>query len=182
MLLRLLPPTRLPEDFGEAEVTAGDDWAHSARLGDRKRLTVVRLTALCVEAIAMARDVAEQVRGMRRKAGVTLGGFDCLVTQASRRVEPIEPQTGASERVLAPDVLDQDSFPGLTLEERLAIPDLVQRLACLPELRQCPRECGSPPGVVVEVRRPGHRDPALNLNARLAPIAFEELEHACRDL
>src|SRR5262245_41514796 len=111
----------------------------------------------------MARDVAEQVQRMGREPGVTLRAFDRAVAQASRRVEPVEPQTGATERVVAPDTLDQDTpLLRLTLEELLGFPEPVQRLATLAQLRQCPGGGGGPPGMVEEVRRPAHRDPALN--------------------
>ena len=59
--------------------------------------------------------------------------------------------------------MDDDSPRRLTLEELLAFPEPVQRLARLAELRQCPGGGGDRPGKVEdEVPCPGHRDPALN--------------------
>ena len=50
-------------------MAVGDERAHTARLGERQRLAVVGLAALCVEAVGMGRDVAEQMQRMGREAG-----------------------------------------------------------------------------------------------------------------
>src|SRR5262245_53203090 len=110
VLLRLLTRARAPVELAEAEMAVGNKRPHAARLRERQRLAVVGLAALCVEAVGMGRDVAEQVKRMGRKPGVTLRGFDRAGAQPLRRVEPVELQTGTTERVVAPDALHQHSL------------------------------------------------------------------------
>ncbi len=81
-------------------MTVGDEGAHSARLGERQRLTVVSLAALRVEPVGMGRDVAEQVQRMGRESELTWRGFDRAVAQTLRLVEPAKQQTGATQRVV----------------------------------------------------------------------------------
>jgi len=52
-----------------------------------------------------------------------------------RLVAPAEQQTGARQRVIEPGERREDSARRQTLEERLAFPEPVQRLARLAELR-----------------------------------------------
>src|SRR5215472_9544964 len=61
VLARLLALARAREQLPEAQVAVGDEGAHATRFGQRKRLAVVGLAALGVEAIGMGRDCAEQV-------------------------------------------------------------------------------------------------------------------------
>ena len=83
----------------------------------------------------MGRDVAEQVQRMGRGPGLRRSGFDRAVGQAPRLVEPAERETGATQRVIVPITLEDDSPRGQTLDELLAFPEPVQRLARLAELR-----------------------------------------------
>ena len=80
--------------------------------------------------------------------GSTRRGFDRAVAQAPRLIEPAEQQTGATQRVVGPAAMRDDSPRRLTLEELLAFPEPVQRLARLAELRQCPGGGGDRPGKV----------------------------------
>ena len=96
------------------------------------------LAALGIESVGMGRDVAEQVQSMGREPELTRRGFDRAVTQAPRLVEPIEQQTGATQRVVGPGAKGDVSPHGLTLEKLLAFPEPVQRCTRLAELRQRP--------------------------------------------
>ena len=161
--LRLLALAGAPVELAEAEVAVGDERAHAARLGERQRLAVVGLAALGIEPVGMGRDVAEQVQRMGREPGVTRRGFDRAVAQAPRLVEPAEQQTGATQRVVGPAAMADDSPRRVTLEELLAFPEPVQRLARLAELRQDPGGGGDRVGKLEDdVPRPEHRDPALD--------------------
>ena len=90
MLLRLLALAHPPGELAEAEVAVGDQGAHAARLGERKRLAIVGLAALCVESVGMGCDVAEQVVPMSGEPGVTRREFDSAAGQVSRLVDPAE--------------------------------------------------------------------------------------------
>src|SRR5262245_57785339 len=163
VLLRLLPFACVSGELAKAEVAAGDEGAHAARLGERKRLAVVDLAALGIEPVGMGCDVTEQVLRMGGEPGVTLRDFEPAVAEASRLVEPVEPQTCATQRVVAPGAMEGDSPRRLTLEELLAFPEPIQRLASLTELRQCPGGGGDRPGKVEdEVPCPGNRHQAFN--------------------
>ena len=61
--------------------------------------------------------------------------FERAVAEMPRLVAPAEPQTGARQRVIEPGERREDSARRQTLEERLAFPEPVQRLARLAELR-----------------------------------------------
>ena len=126
MVAGLLALARAPGELAEAEVAVGDEGAHAARLGERQRLAVVGLTALGIEPVGMGRDVAEQVQRMGRVPGVRRREFDRAVTQPPRLVEPAEPQSGATQRTVAPTEILDDSPRLLTLEELLAFPEPVR--------------------------------------------------------
>ena len=111
-----------PRELAEAEMAVGDERAHAARLGQRQRFAVVGLGALGIEPVGMGRDVAEQVQRMGREPGVRRRIFERAVAQAPRLVEPAEQQSGATQRVVVPAVLVDDSPRRLTLEELLRPP------------------------------------------------------------
>ena len=175
--LRLLALAGAPVELAEAEVAVGDERAHAARLGERQRLAVVGLAALGVEPVGMGRDVAEQVQRMGREPGLTRRGSTARSPRLPRLVEPAEQQTGATQRVVGPAATADDSPRRLTLEELLAFPEPVQRLARLAELRQHPGGGGDRRGKQEDdVPRPDHRDPVLDQWARLRPVALEEMD------
>ena len=108
-------------ELAEAEVAVGDEGAHAARLGQRQRLAVVSLAGLGVEAVAMGRDVAEQVQNVGHQPLPTRREFDRAVDQTSRIIEPAEHQTGPSQSMVGYAEL-QDPFPRrLTLEKLIAL-------------------------------------------------------------
>ena len=116
---------------------------------------------------------------MGREAGLALRGFDGAIAEAPRFVEPAEQQTGATHCVIGPAAMADDSPRRLTLEELLAFPDPVQRLARLADLRQRPGGGGDRPGKMDgDVAGPQHRDPVLDQRERLRPVALEQMEHA----
>src|SRR5262245_10095176 len=94
----------------------------------------------------MGREVAEQVQSMAREAVGARTGLDRAAGQAPRLVELGEKQTGAPERMVGPAAMEDDSSRRLTLEELFTLPQPVQRLARLAELRQCPGAGGNPRG------------------------------------
>jgi hypothetical protein len=114
--MRLLPSACVSEELAEADVAASDEGAHTARLGERQRLVVVGLSTRGIETVGMGCDVAEQVQRMGGESGVTLRNFDRTAAQASRLVEPVEPQTSATQRVVAPGAMEGDPLLRLTLE------------------------------------------------------------------
>lgn len=64
-MLRGLVAVALPsEEPAQAEVAARDEWAHAARLCERKCPAIEALTAPGVEALGMAREIAEQVQNI----------------------------------------------------------------------------------------------------------------------
>src|SRR5262245_28983019 len=163
VLLSLLVVAYAAIQLTEAKVAMGYQRAHAAGLRERERVAVVGLAALGIEPVGMGCNVAEQVQRMGCETRVTLRGFDPAVTQPSRLVEPVELQTSATQRVVAPGAMEGDSTRRLTLEELLAFPEPVQRLARLAELRQCPGGRGDRPGKVEdEVPCPGNRHQAFN--------------------
>jgi hypothetical protein len=144
-------------------MAVGDERAHAAGLGEGQRLAVVGLAALGVEPVGMGRDVAEQVQRMGRGPELTRRGFDRAVAKAPRLVEPAEQQTGATQRVVFPAETADESPRRLTLEELLAFPEPVQRLAFLAELRQDPGGGGDREGKYEDdVPGPEPRDPVLD--------------------
>src|SRR5215467_13446873 len=70
VLLRLLTLARACEQLAEAEVAVGDERAHAARLGERQRLTVIRLAALGIEPRRVGRDVAKQMERVSSRPAV----------------------------------------------------------------------------------------------------------------
>ena len=100
---------------------------------------------------------------MGREPVVPRRGFDRAVAQAPRLVEPAEQQSGATQRVVGPAAIAEESPRRLTFEELLALPEPVQRLTGLAELRQCPGR-GDHGGAkqVDDVPRPQHRDPVFD--------------------
>ena len=176
MLASLVLLPRAPGELAEAEVTVGDERAHAARLGEGQRLAVVGLAALGVEAVGMGRDIAEQVDRMGRVPGLRRRGFDRTVAQAPRVLEPAEPHTGATKRVVGPAQIADESPRRLTLEEMLGFPEPAQRLGRFAELREDPGGGSDGEGkqesdVPCSVRR----DPVLDQRARLRPVAFDGL-------
>jgi hypothetical protein len=179
VLLRLLPLACAPVELAETEVAVGDERAHAEVGGERQRLAVMGLAALGIEPVGMGRDVPEQVQSMGREPGLTLRGFDQrALAQAPCIVKPAEQQAGATERVGMPAATADDSPRRLALEELLAFPEPVQRLACLTELRQCLGGEGDR-GMKRhdDVPTPDHHDPMLDQRARLRPVTPEEVEH-----
>src|SRR5262249_17319061 len=148
-------------------------------LGQGERLAIVSLTAHGIEHVDMRRDVAEQVLCSRRVAGMTRSGFDCIVTETLRLMEPAEHQAGAAERMIVPAPMEHDSSGRLTLKKLLGLPKPGLRLARLPELGQDPggrgdsrwKDQNDVPGAE-------HSDPMLDEYTRPLPIAFEEVERA----
>src|SRR5215471_18967805 len=63
-----------PIELAEAEVAVGDEGAHAARFGQRKRLAVVGLAALGIEPLGVGRDVTEQVERVGRVPRLTRRG------------------------------------------------------------------------------------------------------------
>jgi hypothetical protein len=77
-------------ELAQAEVAVGDEGAHAVQLGDCQSLPIVSSAAFGIEPVGMARDVAAQVQGMGRAAGLALGGFNRAIAQALRLVESSE--------------------------------------------------------------------------------------------
>src|ERR1700730_4153098 len=179
MLSGLLALARAPIESAEAEVGVGDERAHAARRGEGQRLAVVGLTALGIEPVGMGRDVAEEVLRISRKPVVSGRGFESAVGQTPRLAEPTEQQTSATQRVVGPAAIADDSPSREALEELLALTEPVQRRAPLTELRQYPGGGADRPGKQEDdVPRSDHRDPVLDHRARLRPVALEEVERA----
>ena len=132
-------------ELAQAEVAVGDERAHAVQLGECQRLPVVGRAAFGIELVRMARDVAEQVQRMGRKAGLAPRGFNRAIAQAPRLVEPAEQQTGATHRVVGPAAMTDDPPRRLTLEELLALPDPAQRLAWPRRAAPAPRRRRRPP-------------------------------------
>src|SRR5262245_37985947 len=129
VLARLVALARAPVELAEAGVTVSDEGPHAAGSGEGQRLAVVALAALGIEPVGMGGDVAEQVQRMGDEPGVTRRAFDRAVSEAPRLVEPAEPQTGASQRVVGPAVNAHDAARGVTLEELLTFAEPAQRFA-----------------------------------------------------
>src|SRR6266496_624014 len=120
------------------------------------------LAALDIEPVGMGRDVAEQVVSMGRVSGLMRRRLERALAEALRLGKPTEPQTSATERMVGPAMMVDESPRRLMIEELLAFPQSVQRLARLVELRQCPGGGGDRTGKVEEdVSRPGHCDSVL---------------------
>src|SRR6516225_2538123 len=120
----------------QAQMAVRDERTRTLPLGDQQRLPIMGCPAFGVEPVGMGRDVAEQPRRMSRKAGPVARRFDRAIGQSLRVVEPTEQQTGATGRVVAPAVIDDQSPRRLALEELLGLPDAARRLARLAGLRQ----------------------------------------------
>ena len=159
-------------------MAVGDERAHAARLGEGQRLAVVGLAALGIEPIGMGRDVAEQMQRMGREPGLGLIGFDRPVAQAPRLVEPAEQQAGATQRVVVPAAARNGSRRVEALDELLAFPEPVQRLAGLAVLRQDPGGGREGTKQVDDVPRPEHRDRVLDQWVRPCPVAPLEVQRA----
>ena len=120
--LRLLPLAHAPVEFAEAKVAVGDERAHAARLGEGQRVGVVDLAALGIEPVGMGRDVAEQVVSMGRVSGLMRRRLERALAEALRLGKPTEPQTSATERMVGPAMIVDESPRRLMVEELLAFP------------------------------------------------------------
>ena len=101
-------------------MAVGDERAHAARLGEGQRLAIVGLAAVGVEPVGMGRDVAEQMQRMGCEPGVIRRELDSAIAQAPRLVEPAEQQTSATQRVVGPGGMADNSPRRLPLHELLA--------------------------------------------------------------
>ena len=145
-------------ELAQAEVAVGDKRTHAVRLGERQRLPVVGCAAFGIEPVGMGRHIAEQSQRMGRKAGLALRGFNRAIAQAPRLVEPAEQQTGATYGAVGPAAMTDNSPRRLMLEELLALPNPVQRLARLADLRQRPGGGGDRPRKMDgDISSPKHR-------------------------
>ena len=163
-------------------MAVGDERAHAARLGESQRLAVVGLAALGVESVGMGRDVAEQVQRIGREPGMSGREFDRAVTQTLRLVEPAEQQTGATQRMVVPAAMADESLRRLTLES--CSPSRSRSSASLasPSCARTQAEEATADGSRSDdVPRPEHRNPVLDQCARLRPIALEQVERARGD-
>src|SRR6266487_3496614 len=102
-------------EFTEAEMTVSDKGAHIARLGERQRLSVVRLPGLSVELFGVGRDVAEQVECKRREPVLARKGFEDATTQPPCIVEPTQRETSAAQRIVGPAATADDVSRGQTI-------------------------------------------------------------------
>src|SRR6516165_4919474 len=112
-----------------------DERAHALRLCNCQRLSVVAHPASGVESVRMARDVAEQAQRVSRGARLASRGLDGAITKFPRLVNPAEQQGSVTCRTVGPSAMTNDPPFRLTLEELLAVPNSVQRLAGLATLR-----------------------------------------------
>jgi hypothetical protein len=171
----ILPLARMSVELAEPEVAMCDEWAHATGLCERQRLAVVDLTALSVEPVGVGRDVPEQVLRMGHESRLRLIGVDRPVAQVPRLVEPAKQQAGATQRVVDRAAARTGSRRIEALDELLAFPEPVQRFAGLPLLRQDPGGGCEATKHVDDVRRPEHRDRALDQWARLSPVTLPEV-------
>ena len=86
----------------------------------------------------MGRDVAEQGQRLDCDPELRRRGFDVALAQPPRLVEPAQQQSGATQRVVGPVAIADDSARREPLEELRAFPEPVQRKdqglnAALPE-------------------------------------------------
>ena len=79
---------------------------------------------------------------MRREPGISRRRFKRTLTQALGLVEPAEHQRGATQGMIGPGLQVQDAPRLISLDELHALPEPVQCLACLAELRQNPSRVG----------------------------------------
>src|SRR5215831_20388471 len=116
---------------------------------------------------------------MGREARLALRGFDRVMTEAPRFIEPAEQQTGATHRVVSPTAMTDDPPRRMTLEQLLDLPHPAQRLLRLAGLRHRPGGGGDRPGKMDgDISRLEHRNPVPNPRARLRPVALEDVQHA----
>src|SRR5262245_25000479 len=135
MFSRLCLLIDTPIECRQTEVTVRDERAHAARLGEFKRFTVVGLAALGIEPVRMGHDLAEQVEGMSCKAVMTPREFHRTIAEVPRLVQSAEQQAGATEQVVRPAAMEDDSSRHVAFEEMFAFPQPLQCLACLTALR-----------------------------------------------
>ena len=90
VFVRLLALAGPQVEFAEAKTAVGDEGPHAARLGQHQRVTVMGLSALGIESVGMARDVAEQVQRMGFVAVPKRRICDRAFAQTLRLVEPVE--------------------------------------------------------------------------------------------
>src|SRR5262245_39718656 len=103
---------------------------------------------------------------MGRNCGLAWRGFERAVSEAPGLLEPAEPQTGATQRMVDHTVHNEPPRR-LRLEELLALLESVQRFVRLTELRQYPSGRGDRPGKMDDdTPCPGRRDPVLDEGAR----------------
>src|SRR6266567_7588383 len=97
---------------------------------------------------------------MGREARLALRGFDRVMTQAPRFIEPAEQQTGATHRMVCPTAMTDDPPRRVTLEQPLDLTDLGQRLVRLAGLRHRVGGGGDRPGKMdAYISRLEHRNP-----------------------
>jgi len=119
-------------------VAVGDERAHAARFGECQRLAIMSLTALGIEPVRMARNLAEQVPRMSREPRLVRRGFQRPVPETPRVVETTERQRGSTQPRIEPTKIADVSTRDLTLDKLLTFPKPAQCLAGIAELRQVP--------------------------------------------
>jgi hypothetical protein len=97
---------------------------------------------------------------MGGKAGLAFSGFNRAIAQAPRIIEPAEQQIGATRCVVGPATMGSPRH--LTLEQLLALPDQLQRPACLADLCQRPGRGGNRPGKL-DIPALKRRNPLVDL-------------------
>src|SRR5262249_46777206 len=109
-------------ELAQAEMAVSDERAHAVQLGERHCLPVVSCTAFGFEPIGVGRDIAEKAERMGLEARIAPGGLHRTTGQAPRLPESTEQQIGATQRVVGPAAMADESPCRLTLEELLGLP------------------------------------------------------------
>jgi hypothetical protein len=116
MLLGQLALARPLVELAESEVAVGDEGAHAARLGERKRLAVVCFAALGVDPVGTGRDVAEQLQEWAVTPSVLRNRLDGALAQLLRLVESTQQQAGdgwpSSRSITVNTITSRDTLDG----------------------------------------------------------------------
>ena len=97
------------------------EWAHAVLFRERKSLPIMTCAALRIKLAGVGCYLAKEVQRMSRNGRVALGKLKRSSCQALRILELVEPQTGATDRMVAPAAVPDNAPRRLAFEELLSL-------------------------------------------------------------
>jgi len=116
MLTRLLPLAGSKIESTEAEMTVGDQRAHTAVRRNHERLAIVVLTLSTIGSFGMSRDVSKQVMRIGHVSVKAAGAFDGSLCDSGGLLDLTEEHICAAQRMICPRTVADDAAFSLSLD------------------------------------------------------------------